>query len=175
MHYGFLVNTFLLIVTLFILYKFHKLVNNNEKATLAANHDARLRFLVYVSRKMMADLYSSLDLATLTACAKMYLRDDGSVENIQVILKRFHKEYNQVIDRLSAGLHTDYMKISKIVVTESEDLKEVSVTVHWENKYTDVLVFSHNHLQQAVYQLDRLTHRLSTFGYTAPTKDMYQL
>jgi len=175
MEYGFLLNTVLLIAALFLLFKFHKLVNNNEQAVIAASHDAKLRFLVYVSRKMMADLYSALDLATLTACAKMYLRDDGSIENIQVIMKRFHKEYNEVIDKLSVGLQTEYMKINKIVVNESADGKEVSVTVHWANKYTDVLVFSHNHLQQAVYQLDRLAHRLSTFGYTAPTKDMYRL
>lgn len=175
MEYGFLLNTLLLIAALCVLFKFHKLVNNNEQATIAANHDAKLRFLVYVSRKMMADLYNAIDLPTLTGCAKMYLRDDGSIENIQIIMKRFHKEYNEVIDKLSVGLQTEYMKISKVVVTESADGKEVSITVHWTNKYTDVLVFSHSHMQQAVYQLDRLTHRLSTFSYTAPAKDMYQL
>jgi hypothetical protein len=173
--YGFLINTILLAGVLFVLFRFHKLVNNNERAVVSANHDAKLRFLVYVSRKLMADLYTSLDLATLTACPKMYVRADGTIENVQVILKRFHQEYNQIIDRLSVGLQVDYMKINKIVVNESADGKEVSITVHWSNKYTDVLVFSHNHLQQAIYQLDRLTHRLSTFGYTAPHKDMYQL
>lgn len=175
LEYGFLLNTLLLITALFVLYKFHKLVNNNEQATIAAAHDAKLRFLVYVSRKMMADLYSALDLSTLTGCAKMYLRDDGTLENVQVIVKRFHQEYNQVIDKLSAGLQVEYMKINKIVVTDSLETGEVSITIHWANKYTDIVVFNHNHLKQAVYQLDRLTHRLATFGYTAPHKDMYRL
>jgi len=175
MEYGFLLNTLLLIAALFVLFRFHKLVNNNERAVIASAHDAKLRFLVYISRKMMADLYSAVDLATLTACPKTYLRADGSVENIQVIMKRFHKEYNEVIDKLSVGLQLEYMKISRVVVVESPDGKEVTISVHWANKYTDVLVFSHNHMAQAVYQLDRLAHRLSTFGYTAPAKDMYQL
>lgn len=175
MQYGFLINTFLIAGLFYVLYRFHKLCNNGERATIAANHDAKLRFLVYVSRKLLADLYSAVELSTLTGCPKMYLRDDGTISNVETIMKGFQKEYNAIITRLSPGLKTDYMHITKITVKESADGKEVSITVHWANKYADILVFSHNHLQQAVYQLNRLSNRLSTFGYTAPTKDMYQL
>lgn len=173
--YGFLLNTVLLAFLIFYVWRFHALVNNNEKATIAADYNAKLRFLTYSSRKMLADLYSSLDLPTLTGCAKMYLRDDGTLANIEVIMKRFVKEHNDIIDKLSEGVKAEHMKITGLTVTEDTKTSEISITLLYPNKYKDILVFHHNHLAQAVYQLDRLSHRLSTFNTSVPNRDLYQM
>ncbi|AHI60226.1 hypothetical protein RAY_75 [Erwinia phage vB_EamM_RAY] len=174
-NYGFLLNTVLLAFLIWFGYRLHTLVNNSEKATLAADHNAKLRFLTYAARQIMSDLYTSLNLPTLTGCAKMYLRDDGKLDNIEVIMRLFMKTHNEIITKLSEGLVSDHLKITDVKVTHDLVTNEVLITLLYPNKVTDILVFHHNHLAQAIYQLDRLQHRLSTFHKAVPNRDLYQL